>query len=353
MFTQLSAVVPAAKSLEDLTRPLLEMLAASTGMESTYLTSVDAAANLQHVQFARNADDAFTIPEGLAVPWGDTLCKRALDEGRPFTDDVGNCWGDSDAARALGIRTYVSAAIRGDDGELLGTLCAASPVRRPLARGAEDVLRLFTSLIGQLMARDRLVEKLRERNAALAAVALSDPLTGLPNRRALVDELQRLLARGVRERSCVLVGVIDLDGFKSINDTHGHLVGDEFLKHAARRLGGALRASDMLGRLGGDEFVVLGPGVELSAPLDPCDAAAEPGFDAAAAAAAARTLQQRCQAATVGPFVSGGLRLDYDGASVGLIAVDPRRCNADEALRLADAAMYEIKRLRKQAPLAG
>ncbi|WP_395701961.1 GGDEF domain-containing protein [Aquabacterium sp.] len=328
---QLSAVVPAAKTLEELTRPLLDMLAVATGMESTYLTAVDSEANLQQVQFARNADADFTIPEGLSVPWADTLCKRALDEGRPFTDQVADRWGDSDAARALGIRSYVSAPIRGDDGELIGTLCAASPQRRPLAPGAENMLRLFSTLIGQLVQRDRLVERLRASNTTLASYALTDPLTGLPNRRALVDELQRLLARGVREHGRVLVGLIDLDGFKAINDTHGHALGDAFLQHAAQRLAGALRATDMLARLGGDEFVIVGP-----APAQHADAAA-------------RALQARCEAVLVGPFASGEVGFHYAGASAGVIAVDPQGVNADDALRLADAAMYDVKRLRRLA----
>lgn len=353
MLAQLSAVVPAARSLEDLTRPLLAMLAETTGMESTYLTAIDAEADLQHVRFARNADADFEIPEGLSVPWADTLCKRALDEGRPFTDDVAGCWGDSDAARALGIRTYVSAPIRGEGGELLGTLCAASPAQRPLAPGAEQTLSLFTALVGQVMSRDRLVVQLQHRNAELASFALTDPLTGLPNRRALVDELQRLLARGLRERSSVLVGMVDLDGFKAINDGHGHLVGDAFLKWAAGRLGGALRATDLLGRLGGDEFVVVGPGVDWPAPAD----GSTPGLAAAPAATcaatlAAQALQARCLAATVGRFELRALRLDYPGASAGVVAVDPRRTSADEALRLADAAMYAVKRARRSLPLA-
>lgn len=337
MISQLSAVVPGAKSVEELTRPLLGMLAATTGMESTYLTSVDAAANVQHVQFARNADAAFEIPEGLSVPWGDTLCKRALDEQCLYTDEVDARWGDSDAARALGIRTYVSAPIRGDDGELLGTLCAASPVKRPLAPGAEGVLRLFSSLIGQLVERERLVERLRASNAELASCALLDALTGLPNRRAVVDALQRLLARGVREGRCVLVGMADLDGFKSINDIHGHQTGDAFLQHAARCLAAALRETDLIGRVGGDEFVILGPGPALP----------EAG-DESVLPAAALALQARCAAATVGPFSAGDVAFHYAGASVGVVAIDPRRLGADEALRRADAAMYEIKRLRKQ-----
>ncbi|MFY1004795.1 GAF domain-containing protein, partial [Escherichia coli] len=87
------------------------------------------------------------IAEGLSVPWADTLCKRALAEGRMATSDVGACWPDSDAARQLGIQTYVSAPIRTDDGLLLGTLCGASASQRAIAPQAESILRLFSNVI--------------------------------------------------------------------------------------------------------------------------------------------------------------------------------------------------------------
>ncbi|MFZ5547363.1 MAG: sensor domain-containing diguanylate cyclase [Pseudomonadota bacterium] len=348
IIAQLSAIVPAARSLEELTRPLLAMLAQATGMESTYLTSIDTTADLQKIRYALNAHAAFAIPEGLAVPWGDTLCKRALEEQCNHTDAVADRWGDSDAARALGICTYVSAPIHAANGELLGTLCAASPVHRPLPPEAASLLRLFSTLVGQIMEREQLVEQLAASNAQLALHAMTDPLTGLPNRRALVGELQRMLARAEREGSCVLVGIADLDGFKSINDRHGHAVGDAFLKHMSKRLSGALRATDLVGRLGGDEFVILGPGPAL---LDgdqaPARASAGAVVGSQAARTATQTLQARCASATVGGFTHAASSFHYAGASVGIVPIDPRFADADHALRLADAAMYETKRARR------
>lgn len=108
---RLSQSVTQAHSLEELTRPLLQMLEESTHLESTYLTTINEEQGQQRVLYARNASE-MQIPEGLVVPWGDTLCKRALDEGRMYTPDVGDCWGDSEAARELGIRTYASAPVR-------------------------------------------------------------------------------------------------------------------------------------------------------------------------------------------------------------------------------------------------
>ncbi|AOZ08138.1 diguanylate cyclase [Cupriavidus malaysiensis] len=333
ILSQLSATLPAAKTIEQLTRPLLEMLGEVTGLESTYLTSVDLVENVQHVRFARNTG-SMTIPEGLSVPWADTLCKRALDAGRMVTDDVPGCWGDSGAARQLGIQTYVSAPVRAEDGELLGTLCAASADRQPLPPAAQSVLQLFSSIVANFVEREALLARLSAANERLAAYALTDALTGLPNRRALLDELQRLLARAVRERSKVLVGCIDLDGFKAINDRYGHQAGDIFLQEVSRRLASSLRVMDMLSRIGGDEFVFVGP--ELAP-------------EAGEAERAARLLQARVTAATAGHYVLGGQALAYDGASVGVVSLDPIGLSTESALKQADMRMYEVKRQRKRA----
>ena len=133
ILAELSASLQAAKSVEQLTRPLLDMLGAVTGLESTYLTSIDPDEDQQHVRYARNVG-ALQIPEGLSVPWSDTLCKRALEEGRMSTSDVGACWPDSDAARQLGIQTYVSTPIRTDDGLLLAPCAAPAPAARASRR---------------------------------------------------------------------------------------------------------------------------------------------------------------------------------------------------------------------------
>lgn len=256
ILAELSASLQAAKSVEQLTRPLLDMLGAVTGLESTYLTSIDPDEDQQHVRYARNVG-ALQIPEGLSVPWSDTLCKRALEEGRMSTSDVGACWPDSDAARQLGIQTYVSTPIRTDDGLLLGTLCGASASRQSIAPQAEEIMRLFSSVIANFLEREQLVAELRTANTKLMAYALTDPLTGLPNRRALYEELDRLRGRALREGGSVLVGVVDLDGFKGINDTYGHASGDEALKTMAELCRQTWRQSDVVARVGGEEFAVL------------------------------------------------------------------------------------------------
>jgi len=339
LLDDLAHSVTQARSLEELARPLLEMLETVTGMESAYLTTVDLNKGEQHVLYARNTADDFAVPEGLTVPWADTLCKRALDEGKPFNNDVAADWGDSEAAKTLGIQTYVSTPVRvGDAGEVYGTLCAASPQRHMMDPHAERALALFGKLIGQYVERERLVDQLMRANQFLARAALTDTLTGLPNRRALLDQLGRLLSQGRRQQVAVLVAYADLDGFKAINDNHSHEIGDAFLIQIAQRLRESLRGGDMAARLGGDEFVVAGLGPALDGKL----------------AEAIQAFERRVSQATVGRYMlEPGLELDYPGASVGAMAVRTGVLDPGEALRDADALMYEVKRRRKAlaAPL--
>lgn len=319
-----------ARDLEQLVRPLLEMLQAVTGLESTYLTSIDADAGVQHVLFARNSRQ-LQFPEGFCVPWEGTLCKRAIEEGCTYTDDVARRWSDSEAARALGIETYASVPVRTSDGRLYGTLCAASDKRMPLGNGATQALNMFSQLIGHQVDRERLVEALRGANQMLARSALTDAVTGLPNRRALIDEMRRL-GDGNSENA-LIAAFIDLDGFKAINDRHGHEIGDRFLGAIGDRLRSTLRSEDFVARVGGDEFVVLSV-----APRDAIDAAMA-------------SLGHRLDTATIGHFVLGDVSIDYAEPSIGIVAASPGAFDADALIARADAAMYEIKRQRKGSRL--
>lgn len=328
LFGALAATIAHAHTLEALARPLLELLQTVTGMESTYLTKLDEPEGVLRVVYARNTH-RLTIPEGLSTPWAGTLSKRALDQGRFHMDDVGSYWADCEVARSLGIVAYASAPVREKGGELFGTLCAASNERRPLSETAIHGLALFAQLISQQVDRERLLAALQQANSSLAAMALTDAVTQLPNRRALLEDMQRRLVSHQNDQA-LIVAFIDLDNFKPINDRHGHEAGDQFLQTVAKRLRRMLRDSDMAARIAGDEFAVL---------------AVEQRAKANEAAAA---LSRRLEGATRGRFKLDAALVDYDGASVGVVVAEPGCFSAQALLDKADAAMDAIKRSRKR-----
>lgn len=324
---KLVLAVSESENLEGLVRPLLELLESITGLESTYLTTIDLERNIQQIVFSRNTQ-TLNIPEGLEVPWGDTLCKRALDEGRPYVDDVPSRWGDSDAARQLGITTYLSEPVYVAAGELYGTLCGASGAHVQIPADTRRLLQMFSQLIARQLERERLLAQLKDENREFRRHALSDPLTGIPNRRALANELGRALANADRSGTVVHVAFIDLDQFKTINDQHGHDTGDRFLIAIAQALLAGVRNGDFVARYGGDEFVVFGLATSES-------------HDASRVA-----IRNRLERLTTGRFSAGLHTLEYAGASVGVVTSRTGERDVEAVLARADTAMYEAKQPR-------
>lgn len=164
----------------------------------------------------------------------------------------------------------------------------------------------------------------RERHLAnqrVAYLAYHDSLTDLPNRALFLDRLQQAILRSHRDEKGLAVLLIDLDGFKEINDALGHHAGDLVLQEVAMRLRNALRASDTVARLGGDEFAVLLPATDVNR-----------------AELAARKILHDLQH----PFLTDDRPLMVS-ASIGIAAVPWHAATSDEVLQKADAAMYLAK----------
>ena len=170
------------------------------------------------------------------------------------------------------------------------------------------------------------ITELKESQVRMERLAYFDPLTNLPNRTLLADRLRQALAQADRHGKLLAVCYLDLDGFKAVNDRWGHLVGDQLLVEAARRLQACLRAGDTVARLGGDEFVVL-----LGDAEDPREI---------------EHAVNRVLSGLSAPVRVGDLTPQLT-ASIG-VAIHPRDGeNLDTLLRHADQAMYVAKQRGK------
>ncbi|MFL5845196.1 MAG: putative bifunctional diguanylate cyclase/phosphodiesterase [Solirubrobacteraceae bacterium] len=213
-------------------------------------------------------------------------------------------------------RHWLVVPLRNPAGVLEGFIWADEPSDRLLPDVARlQALRLFAD---QAQAA---LEAARHYESALH-MAAHDGLTGLPNRGALLERLRSSLLRNRRAGRTLAVLFVDLDRFKTINDTHGHDVGDEVLRTVARRLDADLRPGDTVARLGGDEFVVLCEGVS----------GAEDGLEVA----------RRIRTCLSEPMMVGTAKLSVT-ASVGVALPTRAGDDAKELLRLADVAMYRAK----------
>jgi len=168
----------------------------------------------------------------------------------------------------------------------------------------------------------------REAESEIRYLADNDLLTGLPNRRLLLDRLQQALAASARQSACGAVLMLDLDHFKTINETRGHDVGDRLLREAARRLRACLPSSATLARHGGDEFVaVLG----------------QLGSTAQLAAERAEAVAHGMLAELRRPIAGRGSELLHTTLSIGITVFEGQGETVDELLKRCELAMYDAK----------
>jgi diguanylate cyclase len=232
---------------------------------------------------------------GLAVRTGETL---VCDDSE--TDDRV----DVDACRRVGARSLVVVPLL-HDAHAAGVLKVYSEKRGAFTPEHVRVITLLADMIGSALARAELLEQLHE-------LALTDELTGLANRRSWYDQLERALARARRSTTSLSVLVLDLNGFKQVNDKQGHAAGDRLLRTVSACWASVLRESDVLGRIGGDEFGVI---------LDHTDSET---------------------AARIAARLGSSLPATEVSVATGIATWD-REEDAEGLLSRADAAMYEEK----------
>ena len=262
------------------------------------------------------------VAEDLHIPTGTGLGTPALDFlGVPII-------GDSGVRGAVVVQTYETGVHYSmEDSALLAyvaqhimTALERKKAQAELERRVQDRTQELATAVAELREQIHVREQAEQR---LQHEALHDALTGLPNRACLINAIELALARSQRDaEQGFAVLFLDLDRFKVINDSVGHMFGDMMLQQAATRLTSSIRSQDMVARLGGDEFAILMTGI--SSPEDACHTA------------------QRAILALSEPMNIGDKEL-FTSASIGISLAGPRYRLAEELLRDADVAMYRAK----------
>jgi diguanylate cyclase (GGDEF)-like protein/PAS domain S-box-containing protein len=260
-----------------------------------------------------------SLPEG----WGPT--GMAFRQGVPvvcnhFLDDPNTqVW--RQVAGELGIKAGAAFPLRRNN-QVMGCLSAYAAERDFFDA---DLTELLTQLAGEVSFALDLFERENQRKNAeehLHQLATHDGLTSLPNRTLLLDRLAQAIHGAQRKQHCVGVLFLDLDHFKTINDSLGHIVGDRLLQAVTQRLRGCIRQEDTLARQGGDEFILVLP--ELPDP-----------------AAAGRVAEHLLQALRA-PFELDRQVL-HVGASIGISIYPVDSIDPSTLIRFADSAMYQAK----------
>jgi len=247
--------------------------------------------------FNRAATELFGYDEPAAI-------------GQPFASMVSSVGADGDSA------PHGGSIGRRKDGSTF-------PIEQNLSH-----VQLGTRTVHIACLRD--VSERKAYTEALQHQALHDPLTGLPNRVLFRERVTHALRRSARTGDPLAVLLLDLDGFKQVNDTVGHQEGDALLQLVAGRIVGCLRDGDTVARLGGDEFAIL--------PLAPADVAG------------AAMVAWKVQSVFEAPCVIGERSIDLS-ASIGMVLVPEHGDNIDDLMRRADLAMYDAKRTQSGCAL--
>jgi diguanylate cyclase len=260
-----------------------------------------------------------TLAEAEAAVVGGHYNCVLLDLGLPDANGVDNV-------------QRIRAANRGQTVVIMTGLDSEEAALGTLQRGAQDYLvkgrydgAFIVRVIRRAMERNRVLNEVDQLREYQYYVATHDALTGLPNRQLFEDRARSALAQSQREASTFAIGYVDLDGFKPVNDTHGHAVGDALLRIVGQLLSESVRATDTVARVGGDEFLLL---------LTPLKGPAEEEAEATV-----RRLRDKIRA--IHTVEGREVRIS---ASIGLAFCPQQGSTLETLLICADQAMYAAKR---------
>jgi len=310
---ELYLVAVSERTAESQIRAALSLGRERLDCDGAYLTQIENGA----LSFRYGTGDVAYVA-GRTWPLETSLHRFVVTAGHPFSiDDVATLPEVPASAELPGAaRAFIGTPLT-VGGQPFGTLCFVSRTarREPFTEADRDFVRLIGTLASS--AIDRGNQRLQ-----LSTLAFFDALTGLPNRVLLNDRLMQAIATSQRDGSQVAVHFYDLDGFKYINDAHGHLRGDDVLRLIAQRFERVARDVDTVARVGGDEFVVVQPGVH--------------------AVEDAVALARRLREAIAEPFIVDG-RERCVAASGGIALYPQDGTDAASLIARADAILYGVK----------
>jgi diguanylate cyclase (GGDEF)-like protein/PAS domain S-box-containing protein len=289
------------KAAEDQLRKLSQAIEQSS--DTIIIANVDAKIEYVNEAFVRST--GFSREEAMGKN------PRVLQSGKTSQETYAALW----EAMVQGKSWSGEFFNQRKDGTAYIEAAVLSPIRQPDGRITHYV-SVQTDITAKKEAEDR-----------INSLAFFDPLTELPNRRLLLDRLKHAIASSAREENYSALLFIDLDNFKTLNDTLGHDTGDLLLQHTARRLASCIREGDTVARLGGDEFVLL-----LESLSD----------NAQDAATSAETVGGKILLALNEPYQLAGFTC-HSSPSIGVTLFAEHQGNLEDLLKRADLAMYQAK----------
>ncbi|WP_346911568.1 PAS domain S-box protein [uncultured Roseibium sp.] len=214
------------------------------------------------------------VQVGATFELGETYCAHTLKADQPVTisHTKQSALAHHPCYEKFKLETYIGVPLL-VDGERYGTInfTSAEPRTRPFSQTERELIRQFADWIGNEIAREQDHIALMEAQVRLERIASIDDLTGVLNRRAFMDRASTEIARFRRTGRKFTAVMIDIDHFKSINDTFGHSAGDDVLKKFSGIISDALRAVDVFGRIGGEEFCIILDSTENDDALAVCE----------------------------------------------------------------------------------